>query len=343
MAYNFQCTTNNSDALDDARQSLALKSIAVVAILGAGSGGVLLPILGRTVPLLRPENDLFFSVKSFAAGVILATAFIHILPDAFARLASPCLPAHPWRSFPFAGFVAMCSALGTMVIDSAATGYYKRSHFRKALPFDGADDLVPVDAEAVHAGHVHVHTHASHGHAHGPVAGGRSPEEVGSIAERIRRRVISQVLELGIVVHSVIIGVSLGTSGSPKTIKPLVAALSFHQFFEGIGLGGCIVQANFRARAMVIMAVFFSMTAPFGIALGIAISSIYDSNGSTALIIEGIFNAASSGILIYMSLVDLLAADFMNPRMQNSTRLQLAAHLALLLGSGFMSLVAKWA
>lgn len=51
-----------------------------------------------------------------------------------------------------------------------------------------------------------------------------------------------QVLELGIIVHSVIIGLSLGASESPKTIKPLVVALTFHQFFEGIGLGGCIFQ-----------------------------------------------------------------------------------------------------
>lgn len=51
-----------------------------------------------------------------------------------------------------------------------------------------------------------------------------------------------QVLELGIVVHSVIIGISLGASEDPDTIKPLLAALSFHQFFEGMGLGGCISQ-----------------------------------------------------------------------------------------------------
>lgn len=53
-----------------------------------------------------------------------------------------------------------------------------------------------------------------------------------------------QVLELGILVHSVIIGVSLGASLRPSTIRPLVGALSFHQFFEGIGLGGCIVQVR---------------------------------------------------------------------------------------------------
>ncbi|PKU79873.1 zinc transporter 3 [Dendrobium catenatum] len=335
-----QCTPNSKD-YEDFKNSISLKSIALVSILAAGAAGVLIPILGRSIPFLRPESDLFFSIKSFAAGVILATAFIHILPDAFARLTSPCLPTHPWQVFPFAGFVAMSSAMGTMMIDSFATGYYKRSHFKKAQLFD--DEIVAGDREAAHAGHVHVHTHASHGHAHGPVAGGGSPAEEASMEEKIRHRVISQVLELGIVVHSVIIGVSLGTSESPKTIKPLVGALSFHQFFEGIGLGGCIVQANFRARATVIMAIFFSLTAPFGIALGIAISTSYNPNSSTALIIEGIFDAASAGILVYMSLVDLLAADFTNPRMQNSIKLQLGAHLALLLGSAFMSILAKWA
>ena len=44
--------------------------------------------------------------------------------------------------------------------------------------------------------------------------------------------------------HSVIIGLSLGVSQSPCTIRPLVAALSFHQFFEGFALGGCISEVN---------------------------------------------------------------------------------------------------
>lgn len=51
-----------------------------------------------------------------------------------------------------------------------------------------------------------------------------------------------QVLEIGIVVHSVVIGVSMGASSNQCTIRPLIAALCFHQLFEGMGLGGCILQ-----------------------------------------------------------------------------------------------------
>lgn len=105
----------------------------------------------------------------------------------------------------------------------------------------------------------------------------------------------------------------------------------------------CCVQAKFESRSTAIMATFFSLTTPIGIAIGMGVSSVYKENSPTALIVEGVFNSASAGILIYMALVDLLAADFMNPRLQNNLKLQLGANISLLLGSGCMSLLAKWA
>ncbi|KAJ0100377.1 hypothetical protein Patl1_20777 [Pistacia atlantica] len=319
-------------------EALKYKLAAIATILVAGALGVSLPLLSKKVPSLRPEKDIFFMVKAFAAGVILATGFIHILPEAFDRLTSPCLGENPWGKFPFTGFVAMMSSIGTLMVDSFATGYYKRQHFNK-------NKLVGVDHDEEradeHAGHVHVHTHATHGHAHGGSVDHSSHDL--ALLELIRRRVVSQVLELGIVVHSVIIGISLGASGNPDTIKPLLAALSFHQFFEGMGLGGCISQAEFKSRSMAIMATFFSLTTPVGIAIGIGISSFYNENSPTALVVQGTFNSASAGILIYMALVDLLAADFMSPILQSNVRLQLGANLSLLLGAGCMSILAKWA
>ena len=53
------------------------------------------------------------------------------------------------------------------------------------------------------------------------------------------------MLELGIVVHSIVIGLGVGASNDVCTIKPLVAALCFHQMFEGMGLGGCILQVYY--------------------------------------------------------------------------------------------------
>lgn len=152
-----------------------------------------------------------------------------------------------------------------------------------------------------------------------------------------------QVLELGIVSHSVLIGLSLGVSQSPCTIRPLIAALSFHQFFEGFALGGCISQAQFKTSSATMMACFFAITTPFGIGIGTSIASSYNPNSPAALVVEGILDSVSAGILVYMALVDLIAADFLSKRMSCNARLQAVSYCLLFLGAGLMSLLAIWA
>ncbi|XVF71147.1 hypothetical protein PTKIN_Ptkin12aG0012900 [Pterospermum kingtungense] len=308
---------------EDRNKSLALKykTAAIALILVAGAIGVFFPLLGKIIKALRPEKNVFFMIKAFAAGVILSTGFIHVLPEATESLTSPCLNENPWGRFPLAGLVAMTFAIGTLMVDAFATSHFSKSHIKQIV---GDEEKT---GEHEHENHVHVHTHAT----------------AILMVQFLWLRVQAQVLELGIVVHSVIIGISLGASKSPKTIKPLMVALTFHQLFEGMGLGGCISQAQFKARVVAIMATFFSLTTPIGIAIGIGISNIYDENNPKALIVEGIFNAASAGILIFMALVDLLAADFMNPKLQNNGMLQVGASVSLLLGAALMSLLALWA
>lgn len=169
-------------------EALKYKLAATATILVAGALGVSLPLLSKKVPALRPENDVFFMVKAFAAGVILATGFVHIIPEAFESLTSPCLGENPWGKFPFTGFVAMMSSIGTLMVDSFATGYYKRQHFNKNKLLAVVQDE---EKAGEHAGHVHVHTHATHGHAHGGSLDHSSHDL--PLPQFIRHRVVSQV------------------------------------------------------------------------------------------------------------------------------------------------------
>lgn len=181
-----ECTCDSEEEESNKSEALKYKLVAIASILVAGAVGVCLPILSKVVPSLRPDRDGFFIVKAFAAGVILATGFIHVLPDAFESLTSPCLPENPWGNFPFTGFVAMVSAMGTLMVDTFATSYYNNSHFNKTSAVDDSGGGGGDDVETEHEGHVHVHTHATHGHAHGAV-----PDL--SAIELIRHQVISQV------------------------------------------------------------------------------------------------------------------------------------------------------
>ncbi|XP_023745459.1 zinc transporter 5 [Lactuca sativa] len=326
------CSCEDSGNVDDNNkiQSLKLKLVAIASILVAGAFGVCVPLLGKKFESLRPESTVFLGVKFFASGVILATGFVHVLADANESLENPCLGDKSWGDFPLANFVAMVAAVVVMMVETAATSLFNR-HSSK----NGAEEHI--GDEEKQEGHVHVHTHTSDGHAHAHIKDSNSSEGL------LRHRIISQVLEMGILIHSVIIGISLGVSVSPKTIKPLIVAISFHQMFEGMGLGSCITEAKFKIRTIATMSIFFSVTTPIGIALGFGISNTYDENSHTALIVQGVLNAASAGILIYMALVDLLAMDFLKLKVQTSPKLQILAFMSLLFGLGCMSLLAIWA
>jgi zinc transporter 1/2/3 len=165
---------------DDKSRALTLKIVAIFCILVASSVGCAIPSLGRRFPALRPDTDLFFAVKAFAAGVILATAFVHILPDAFEKLGSPCLVDGPWQKFPFTGLIAMLAAIATLVVDTIATGYFQRAQAAKT-----AAVVVVGDVET------------SGGHAHGMssvVAAAATTSNGDDSTQLIRHRVISQVV-----------------------------------------------------------------------------------------------------------------------------------------------------
>ncbi|AQK50022.1 fe(2+) transport protein 1 [Zea mays] len=117
----------------------------------------------------------------------------------------------------------------------------------------------------------------------------------------------AQVLEMGIIVHSVVIGLGMGASQNVCTIRPLVTAMCFHQLFEGMGLGGCILQAEYNARMKVGLVFFFSTMTLFGIALGLALTKVYRENSPTVLIVVGLLNAASAGLLVFLKLEDWVA------------------------------------
>ncbi|CAN1282112.1 Probable zinc transporter 10 [Linum perenne] len=328
-AEDSQCGAETASGCNDKSGALSLKLIATFSILVASVIGVCIPLFTRSVPALNPERSPFVIVKAFASGIILATGFTHVLPDSFDMLSSSCLADNPWHKFPFTGFVAMLSALATLLVDSVATSFYSNK-LRKVATGNG---VLPVDEVDRETEHVH------HGHHHGmKVAGGDDKGQ-----QLMRYRVVAMVLELGIVVHSVVIGLSLGASNNTCTIKGLVAALCFHQMFEGMGLGGCILQAEYTLVKKAIMAFFFATTTPFGILVGIGMSKTYKENSPTALITVGLLNASSAGLLIYMALVDLLAVEFMGPKLQASIRLQIKSFVAVLLGAGGMSVMAKWA
>ncbi|OIV89024.1 hypothetical protein TanjilG_24094 [Lupinus angustifolius] len=300
-----------------------LKLVSIFTIFITSMVGMSLPvILARWFQGKSLYDKAIVVIKCFAAGVILATSLVHVMPDAFAALSDCQLASrHPWKDFPFAGLVTLIGAIMALLVDVAASSHVEHTHYVSVEKEEGESEMRM------------------------EMGGGGEVERVEELM-RLKQRLVSQVLEIGIIFHSVIIGVTMGMSQNVCTIRPLVAALAFHQIFEGMGLGGCVAQAGFSFGTMAYMCFMFSVTTPVGIILGMILFSVtgYDDSSVNALIMEGLLGSISSGILIYMALVDLIAVDFFHNKLMNSNMsLKKVSFLALTMGSAAMSVLALWA
>ena len=130
-----------------------------------------------------------------------------------------------------------------------------------------------------------------------------------------QQKAILQVflLELGILFHSVFIGMALSVTVGPAFIVLLIAIV-FHQTFEGLALGSRIAAIRWKEHAWKpwVMALAYGLTTPLGQAIGLGTHGLYAPDSQTGLLMVGIMNAISSGLLLFAGLVELLAEDFLS-------------------------------
>ena len=153
------------------------------------------------------------------------------------------------------------------------------------------------------------------------------------------------LIEGGILFHSVFVGMTISITAEGFIV--LLTAIVFHQMFEGLGLGSRIAAVPYPSNSWKpwLLVVAFGTTAPIGQAIGLFTRSSYDPNSAFGLIIVGVFNAISSGLLIYAALVDLLAEDFLSEEAQHTLRGQdkKLAFFYVIMGAAGMSVVGAFA
>ncbi|KAF4631813.1 hypothetical protein G7Y89_g6321 [Cudoniella acicularis] len=85
----------------------ALILILVLSTLACG-----FPLISRRSSKTSTAGRFIFISQHFGTGVLIATAFVHLLPTAFVSLTDPCLPYFFSEGYhPLAGLIAMFSAL----------------------------------------------------------------------------------------------------------------------------------------------------------------------------------------------------------------------------------------
>lgn len=173
-----------------------------------------------------------------------------------------------------------------------------------------------------------------------------SPSLIGTEERSFRTQIAAfLILEFGVIFHSVIIGLNLGTAGSEfNTLYPV---LVFHQSFEGLGLGARMSSIPFPKRlqwSQWALCAGYGLTTPIAIAVGLGLRTTYDSGSFAANVVSGVLDSISAGILIYTGLVELLARDFLfNPERTRDTMRLTFMIACVFVGAGVMALLGKWA
>ncbi|KND02623.1 ZIP zinc/iron transporter [Spizellomyces punctatus DAOM BR117] len=316
---------------------MGLHVASIFIIMGLSLIGTMLPIVSGKC--FKSGSNIFQAFKLFGAGVILATALVHMLTPAQKSLANPCLPKAFQDYSAWGSAMALFGILFTHLIQITASNLLRKRKASKAInstPKKDAssktleDGTVVIEEQDPHDVHRLSHAHAEDAHVHS------------LLLDAEEKTITTYILEAGIASHSIIIGLTLGAAR--EEFKSLLVALCFHQFFEGLALSTIILDAPHKRLTSILMVLFYSLSTPIGIALGIAIHSSFNENAVASLISMGILDALAAGILLYDGLVNVIVPHFAGNGYKDASNGQQLAQVACLwVGAAVMAVIGRWA
>ena len=359
------CATGN-----DYDGRLGLRIAALFIIWVTSTIGGTFPIFANRNKGLKVPEWTFFVAKYFGSGVIVATAFIHLLAPAEEALTNPCLTGAITQYSWVEGIVLMTIFLlffvELMVMRYGNFGDGGHSHgdgghsngddsesdsttVTTPEPYKdqvkGSPDsheLQSADRQRAHS-HAPGEDHLGHAREHSDI------EDHGdslSLEDYKAQMTAIFILEFGIIFHSVFIGLTLAVSGSE--FDTLFIVIIFHQTFEGLGLGSRLAVTPWpkdRIWRPYILGFAYGLSTPIAIAIGLGVRKSYPPESTTTLLVNGVFDSISAGILIYTGLVELMAHEFMFSTAMRKASIKVvgSAFALMCLGAALMALLGKWA
>ncbi|KAB8076099.1 Zinc/iron permease [Aspergillus leporis] len=332
------CYLNASENDYDGRLGARISAIFVILIVSTAV--TFFPVIAKRIPRLHVPLYVYLFARYFGAGVIVATAFIHLLDPAYGEIGSDSCVGKTghWGDYAWCPAIVLASLIAIFLLDFGAERYVEVKYGicredPEPIMTTTARNELPTAAEGSHD-------------VKNKEAELESQSDNESWIERSFKQQIAAllILEFGVIFHSVIIGLNLGVTG--EEFSTLYPVLVFHQSFEGLGIGARMSAIPFRKGSWLpwILCSLYGLTTPISIAIGLAVRTTYNSGSFTANVVSGVLDAISAGILIYTGLVELLARDFLfDPhRTKDNKRLTFMV-ISMLWGAGLMALLGKWA
>lgn len=343
---------------------LGARISALFVILIVSSAATFFPVMASRIKSLRINIYVYLFARYFGAGVIIATAFIHLLDPAYGEIGpNTCVGmTGGWAQYSWPPAIALTSVMLIFLMEFLAERYVENKYHLHHTE-QNVEAIITDQKGAARAGslsHNQLHSGDQDQSLHDAIAAQQTAKDLRKsdletasetsselATETAFRQQIAAflVLEFGVIFHSVIIGLNLGTTGSEFTI--LYPVLVFHQSFEGLGIGARMSAIPFPRRYSWLpwaLCAGYGLTTPIAIAAGLGVRTTYNAGSFTANVVSGVLDSISAGILIYTGLVELLARDFLfNPDLTREKKRLTFMVVCVFIGTGVMALLGKWA
>jgi zinc transporter 1/2/3 len=113
---------------------------AIFVLLATSTCTTLFPVLAARVPQLRIPRYIYLFARYFGAGVIIATAFIHLLDPAYDKIGpASCVGLSAgWSEYPWPPAIAMTSVMLIFLLDFGAEWYVEQKYGFAHADVEGA-------------------------------------------------------------------------------------------------------------------------------------------------------------------------------------------------------------
>ncbi|KJY01878.1 zip zinc transporter like protein [Zymoseptoria brevis] len=327
--------------MSDYSYNIPLRVGMIFVVLVTSGIGVYAPMVISKLPLGgKTIGNALQMLKQFGTGIIISTAFIHLYSHAELYLSNQCI-RWPVYYEGTTSAIVMAGLFISFLIDFIAHRYVgSRTRSASTSNPDGASATSSTESPSHDAkaaaqqppnNPLLMFDHHSHGN------GGSSDNDKLSVT----------LMEVGIVFHSILIGLTLSVTPD-QAFRTLLVVIIFHQFFEGLALGARISllpNTSIFPRKF-LMAGAFTLITPIGMAIGLGVVKSFNGNDPSTMISFGTLNALSAGILIWVGVVDMWARDWViegGEMLKTSTVRTAVAMVFFVSGLVLMSVLGKWA
>lgn len=292
----------------------------------------------RRIRMVTYKRVLSF-LSCYAAGVFLATCFLDLLPGVRRHLITVLYAMNINTGFPVAEFIMSMGLFLILIVeqivlstkergvpksdvkqpllskhgedserdghveflqsDNSITGISDQPRVQAIESVSSDDHPSRNDGGHSYSGHDDMHHHGSshHDHHHDVDFYSHSP-----------LRVLLLIMALSL--HSIFEGLAVGLQPDSGNVLGIFAALVLHKSILSFSIGMNLVQSRLSTKTCIRAILFFSVTAPIGVAIGILITDLWDS--VRANLADGILQGIACGTFLYMTFFEVLPPEFNN-------------------------------